>query len=58
MGALPSFNQLTPGMVLEPLKNNPNVRCDDNYDFFALRDIKKGEELTADYSKYSENEAR
>ena len=30
---------------------NPNVGSDDRYDFFALRDIKKDDELTADYSK-------
>lgn len=57
-GCPPSFNQLTPAWYLNHSQNNPNVRCDGNYDFFALRDIKKGEELTADYLKYSENEAR
>jgi len=51
-----SFNQLTPAWYLNDSKKAPNVRCDANYDFFARRDIKVGEELTADYSKYSENE--
>jgi SET domain-containing protein len=50
-----SFNQLTPAWYLNDSKTAPNVRCDANYDFFALRDIKAGEELTLDYSTYSEN---
>ncbi len=50
-----SFNNLTVGWYLNHSKN-PNVRCDENYEFFALRDIKKGEELTVDYSTYSDNE--
>jgi hypothetical protein len=32
----------------------PNVYCNADYDFFALRNIKAGEELTADYSTYSD----
>ncbi len=55
-GCPPSFNQLTPAWYLNN-SDSPNARCDDNYDFFALRDIKQGEEITADYSKYSENES-
>jgi len=54
-GCPPCFNQLTPAWYLNNSKKTPNVRCDANYDFFALRDIKAGEELTAHYSKYSEN---
>lgn len=54
-GCPPSFNQLTPAWYLNDSKTDPNVRCDANYDFFALRDIKTGEELRADYSKYSKN---
>ena len=50
-----SFNQLTPAWYLNDSKTAPNVRCDANYDFFALRNIKAGEELMADYSTYSEN---
>jgi hypothetical protein len=53
-GCPPSFNQLTPGWYLNHSADTPNIGCDDNYDFFALRDIEIGEELTADYSKYSE----
>jgi FRG domain/SET domain len=48
-----NFNRLTPSWYLNHSKS-PNVRCDENYDFVALRDIKPGEELTADYSTYSE----
>ncbi len=54
-GCPPSFNQLTPAWYLNN-SDKPNARCDDNYDFFAIREIKQGEEITADYSKYSENE--
>jgi hypothetical protein len=36
-----NFNQLTPAWYLNN-SNSPNVRCDDHYDFFALRDIKEG----------------
>lgn len=50
-----NFNQLTPAWYLNHSKNKPNVRCDENYDFVALRDIAVGEELTVDYSTYSQN---
>jgi len=45
---------LTVGWCINESKNNPNVRCTDNYDFVASGDIKKGEELFSDYSTYSE----
>jgi len=48
-----SFNRLTPAWYLNHSKT-PNVRCDENFDFVAIRNIKAGEELTADYSTYSE----
>ena len=48
-----SFNQLTPAWYVNSSKD-PNLRCDENYDFIAVRDIKQGEELTLDYSTYSE----
>jgi SET domain-containing protein len=48
-----SFNRLTPTWFLNH-SSRPNVRCDDNYHFVALRDIVPGNELTVDYSKYSE----
>jgi SET domain-containing protein len=48
-----NFNQLTPAWYLNHSKN-PNVACDKDYKFYALRDIKKSEELTADYETYSD----
>lgn len=56
-GCPSSFNQLTPAWYLNDSRTSPNVVSDDHYDFYALRNIKKGEELKADYSKYSENES-
>jgi hypothetical protein len=54
-GCPKNFNRLTMSWYLnEPRKGQrPNVR-ETNYDFFALRDIKAGEELTVDYSTYSD----
>lgn len=60
-GCPQNFNRLTMSWYLnEPAKGDrPNVRCDQNsYDFFALKDIKAGEELTVDYAPYSERPAR
>jgi len=34
--------------------DTPNAGCDKDYAFHALRAIKKGEELTADYHTYNE----
>jgi hypothetical protein len=48
-----NFNALTVGWYLNHSKN-PNVRCDHNFSFYAARNIKKDEELTADYSTYSD----
>jgi hypothetical protein len=53
-GCPKNFNMLTVGWYLNESKDNPNVLCTDDYDFIALRNIKKGEEITIDYSKYSE----
>ncbi len=52
-GVPPSFNQLTPAWYINN-SPNPNLRCAKGYDFIAARDIKIGEELTIDYSTYSE----
>jgi len=52
-GCPKNFNQLTPAWYLNDSKN-PNVACGNDYKFYALRDIKKGEELTVDYSTYSD----
>lgn len=48
-----SFNELTPTWYLNE-SSAPNVAADNAYRFYALRDIKKGEELTVDYSSYSD----
>ena len=53
-GVPPNFNQLTPAWFLNDSPLDPNVRCGKDYDFFAVRDIKKGEELTISYDTYSE----
>lgn len=47
-----TFNSLTPGWYLND-SLRPNVKCDENLDFIAIRDIRAGEELTTDYSTYS-----
>jgi hypothetical protein len=57
LGCPQNFNRLTMAWYLnEPKRGDrPNVRCDnDTYDFFALRDIKADEELTVDYSAFSD----
>jgi len=51
-GCPKSFNLMTVAWYLNHSKT-PNVGCDKDYMFFALRDIKKGEELTADYHTYN-----
>jgi hypothetical protein len=50
------FNNLTVAWYInQPLEGHePNVECRGDYDFFAARDIKAGEELTVDYSTYNE----
>lgn len=52
-GCPTSFNRLTPSWYINESKT-PNVGCDRYYNFFALRTIEPGEELTTDYSTYSE----
>jgi hypothetical protein len=56
-GSPMNFDALTVAWYLnEPAGGEkPNVRCDPRtYEFFASRDIRAGEELTVDYSTYSE----
>lgn len=55
-GCPPSFNRLAGAWYLnEPKKGHPpNVGCNEYYDFFALRNIEPGEELTVNYSTYSD----
>jgi len=48
-----NFNNLTVGWYLNH-SEDPNVRHDKGYNFLAIRDIEKGEELTANYSTYSD----
>jgi hypothetical protein len=52
-GCPTNFNKLTPAWFLNH-STNPNVAADDSYRFYALKNIKKGDELTSDYRKYSE----
>jgi hypothetical protein len=48
-----NFNLMTPAWYLNHSKK-PNVRCDEEFRFFALRDINTGEELTVDYDTYND----
>jgi SET domain-containing protein len=48
-----NFNLMTPAWYLNH-SPTPNVASDASYRFFALRDIRVGEELTANYETYSE----
>jgi hypothetical protein len=48
-----SFNRLTPAWFMNSSKR-PNTRCDENYDFYTTRQIRPGEELTIDYSSFSD----
>jgi SET domain-containing protein len=52
-GCPKSFNLMTVAWYLNH-SITPNVGCDKDYTFFALRDIKNGEELTADCHSYNE----
>jgi hypothetical protein len=58
-GCPPSFHRLTMSWYLNDPKpgEKPNVRCDDNLEFWSLRDIKRGEELTVDSRTYSDHES-
>ncbi len=56
-GCPTSFNRLTPAWFLNESKR-PNARCDDNYAFIAIRDIRAGEEITVDYATFSDYPAR
>jgi len=56
-GCPKGFNNMTIGWYInQPLEGQkPNVVCNDEYDFIAKRDIRAGEELTVDYSTFSDN---
>ena len=51
-----NFNQLTVTWYMnDPGEGHaPNIGCDKDLKFYAMRDIKKGEELTVDYSQFSQ----
>jgi hypothetical protein len=53
LGCPTSFDRLTPSWYLNNSKD-PNVVCDEHLNFIAKRPIASGEELTVDYSTYSE----
>jgi uncharacterized protein len=52
-GCPKNFNLMTVSWFLNHNNKNPNVGCDRRYNFFALRDVKAGEELTVDYRTYN-----
>lgn len=49
-----NFNDITVSWYLNH-SDHPNVICKSDYRFVAARSIRKGEELTTDYSTYSAN---
>ena len=46
-----NFNKLPISWYLNH-SNSPNANCDENYEFYANRDIKIGEEITVNYNTY------
>ncbi len=52
-GCPENFSSLTIAWYLNH-SEKPNVFSDKDYNFYASRNIKKGEELTANYNTYSE----
>jgi uncharacterized protein len=52
-GCPTSFNKLTTAWYLNH-SGTPNIAADPQFNFYALRDIKAGEELTVDYRTYSD----
>jgi len=51
-GCPENFNKMTVSWYLNHSKT-PNVGCDTRFDFFALKRIKAGEELTVDYDTFN-----
>jgi hypothetical protein len=49
-----SFNKLTPSWLLNH-SDAPNVAADLSLNFYAIQEIKAGDELTADYRTYSDS---
>lgn len=52
-----SFNVMTPAWYINH-SDEPNIAADQNFDFYATRRIKMGEELTLSYKKQSDAERR
>ncbi|HTY11483.1 MAG TPA: SET domain-containing protein [Bacteroidota bacterium] len=52
-GVPTSFNKLTVAWYVNE-SEHPNVGCDKDFRFYALTDIKVGDELTTDYDEYCE----
>ena len=50
-----SFNRLTPTWFLNNSRD-PNMAADSSFRFYAIRDIEAGEELTAEYTTYSDGQ--
>ena len=45
-----NFHRMSIGWYLNH-SDEPNAYCNEDYEFFALRDIKRNEEITVDYDK-------
>jgi hypothetical protein len=60
IGCPVNFHNLTPGWYCNepPAGQEPNVRVDSDFSFFARRDIVEGEELTVRYADFSEPRPR
>lgn len=56
-GCPKNFNVLTVGWYINS-STNPNVEIHEDENFYAIRDIKKGEELLSNYDLYSDEENR
>jgi len=52
-GCPDSFNNMPISWYLNN-SDNPNMACNEVYDFYTIRDVKAGEELTSKYDTYSE----
>jgi SET domain-containing protein len=52
-GCPDSFNNMPISWYLNN-SDNPNMVCNKDYDFYTIRDVKAGEELTSKYDTYSE----
>lgn len=52
-GCPTSFNDLTSSWYLNH-SDSPNMAADEDYEFYALRDIHAGQELTINYRSYSD----